>query len=380
MNPLTCQRAAFDLPEEICWLNSAYMSPLLHSVKQAAHQGVDVRGQPWTLTSNDFFEPAQQVRELFAELIHGDAAGVALVPSVSYGIGIAAKNIPVSSGQNIVVVKEQFPSNIYPWKRLAEENDLSIRTVEFGEANWTNSILDQIDEETAIISIPHVHWTTGVQFDLKAISSKAKEFQAALVIDATQSLGTLPINVQDIQPDFLITAAYKCLLGPYTLSYLYVAPKWRNGVPLEEGWINRANAADFSQLTEYCDQYVSGAARYDYGERANTILLPMAIASLNQLLDWKVERIAQYTKPLIEQIVSKADAMNLWHPPIEECSPCMVGIGLPGESPNDLGAQLAERNVYVSVRKSNARIAPHIYNDANDVDHFFEVLAELVST
>ncbi|WP_144990360.1 aminotransferase class V-fold PLP-dependent enzyme [Gimesia aquarii] len=374
---LECQRGLFNLPDDICWLNSAYMSPLLHSVREAGLEGVELRGRPWNISADDFFEPAEQVRSLVAGLIYADADGVALVPSVSYGIGIATANLPVTAGQNIVVVEEQFPSNIYPWRELANERNAIVRTVSIPEGGWTESIINHIDKDTSVVSIPHVHWTTGAEFDLVRIGAQARSVGAALVVDATQSLGILTFDVEKIQPDFLVAAAYKCMLGPYGLSYLYVAPRWRKGKPLEEGWLNRTNAADFSQLTEYCDDYLPGARRYDFGERSNTILLAMAIASLEQITAWKTERIEQYTRPLVQRIVAKADEMELWHPPVESCSPCMVGISLPGGSPNTLGKQLAANGIYVSVRKGNARIATHVYNTEDEIDRFFDVLRDL---
>jgi selenocysteine lyase/cysteine desulfurase len=376
---LTCQREAFELPEDICWLNSAYMSPLLHTVRSGGNDGLLLRGQPWRISADDFFQPAEEVRRLFAGLINANEEGIALVPSLSYGVGIAARNIPVQSGQNVIVVEEQFPSNVYPWRELASECSAVVTTVPIPTGDWTDAIIDRIDDHTAVVAIPHVHWTTGAQFDLVRIGRKIRHVGGVLLVDATQSLGILPFDVASIQPDFLIAAAYKCMLGPYGLSYLYAAPRWREGRPLEENWLNRANAGDLSQLTEYCDDYVSGARRYDFGERSSTILLSMAIASLTQIKDWKVERIERYTWPLIEHTVSRADDLGLWHPPVQSCSPCMVGIELPGKSPNRLGKQLADNGVYVSVRKNNARVAPHVYNSVGDVDRLFDALQKITS-
>lgn len=378
--PLPCQRPAFDLPPDLCWLNSAYMSPLLHSVREAAEAGIALRGRPWELTAGDFFETAERVRELVAALLRADVEGIALVPSVSYGVGIAARNLPVEEGQSIVVVEEQFPSNIYPWRELARERSATVRTVSIPEGDWTGAILSAIDGTTTVVAIPQVHWTTGAQFDLVRIRAHSRRVGAALVVDATQSLGTLPFRVPEIEPDFLVASAYKCLLGPYGLTYLYVAPAWREGRPLEEGWLNRTNAADFSKLTEYCDDYVPGARRYDSGERSSTILLPMARASLEQILEWTVERIEATTRPIIEHIVARADELELWHPPLESCSPCMVGVGLPGDSPVDLGRRLAEEGIHVSVRQHYARVAPHVYNTVEDVDRWFEALGRLTSS
>ncbi len=374
---LDCQRHRFELPESICWLNSAYMSPLLRQVRSAGEAGLTLRAEPWRIVADDFFEPAERVRQLFARLICADADGIALAPSVSYGVALAAKNFPAQSGQNIVVVHEQFPSNIYPWRELAKERNLTIRTTTPVDVGWTQAILDNIDEQTAIVAIPHVHWTTGTQFDLERIAARTRTVKAALLIDATQSLGTLPFDVSVIQPDMLVAAGYKCLLGPYGLTYCYIAPRWRNGRPLEEGWLNRLNARDFARLTDYCDEYQPGARRFDFGERSSTILLPMAAAALEQILEWQTARIAEYSRLLIARIVEQADARGLWHPLLEVCSPCMVGISLPGSGPVDLGHRLSQKGVYVSIRKGNARIAPHVYNTVEDVDRFFATLDEI---
>ena len=107
--PLTCQRDKFIIPKGVCYMNSSYISPLLKSVEEAGIEGLQRRRQPWTIAPRDFFEPAEQVRSLFARLVNADPEGVALIPSVSYGVGIAALNLPLSPGQSIVILKEQFP-------------------------------------------------------------------------------------------------------------------------------------------------------------------------------------------------------------------------------------------------------------------------------
>ena len=375
---LDCQRDLFDLPDKICWLNSAFMSPLLKTVQNAGLEGVRRRGQPWNITADDFFEPAERVRELYGGLIGANAESISIVPSVSYAIGIAVANLPIRSGDNIVVVEEQFPSNIYPWRDAAKKQSAMVRTVSIPQGDWTEAILSVIDENTAVVAIPHIHWTTGAQFDLKRISKVASANDAALVVDATQSLGVLPLKVNEVQPDFLVAAGYKCMLGPYGLTYLYVSPKWQEGIPLEQAWLNRQNANDFANLTHYCDDYAAGARRFDMGERSSTILLPMAIESLSQLTRWKIAAIENYTRPLIQYIINQADALGYSHPCPETCSPCMVGIGLPDNVPGDVARRLSVEGVYVSIRKGNARVAPHIYNTREDVDRFFQTLSRLI--
>ena len=153
-----------------------------------------------------------------------ERARVAIVPSVSYGVATVARNIPVAARQSIVIAAEQFPSNVYAWRRLAAERDGEVRTITASSdvdrgASWSEAVVDAIDERCAIVALPHVHWTDGTRFDLERIGARAREVGAAFIIDGTQSVGALPFDVQRIRPDAVIVAAYKWLLGPYGIGF-----------------------------------------------------------------------------------------------------------------------------------------------------------------
>jgi len=124
-----------------------------------------------------------------------------------------------------------------------------------------------------------VHWTDGTRFDLVAIGRAARRVGAAFVVDGTQSVGALPFDVREIQPDALVCAGYKWLLGPYAMGAAYFGPRYDAGDPIEENWITRRGSDDFQRLVAYQDEYAPGAIRYDVGERSNFILLPMFIAA-----------------------------------------------------------------------------------------------------
>src|SRR5215210_6676627 len=109
---LGSQRDLFEIPEDIVYLNCAYMSPQLRRAREVGERAVSRKSRPWELTPEDFFEGAEEVRALFAQLVGGDAGGVAIIPSVSYGISVAAANVPVREGQKIIILENQFPSNV----------------------------------------------------------------------------------------------------------------------------------------------------------------------------------------------------------------------------------------------------------------------------
>lgn len=309
---LRCQRDRFDLPAEITYLNCAYMGPLSRRVLEAGRAGLERKVRPWEITPPDFFEPVDEARELFAQVIEADAEGVALTPSVSYGIAVAAQNIRPSSGGRIVLLAQEFPSNVYAWRALAARSDAEIVTVPRPEdGDWTRALLDRIDDRAAVVSVPNCHWTDGTLVDLVRVGQRAREVEAALVVDGIQSIGAMPIDVAVVKPDFLVTATYKWMLGPYSTGFMWVAPQHREGRPLEYSWITRVNSDDFPHLVDYADAYRRGARRYDVGEVSNFALLPAVIAALRQTLEWGVENIAAYIDRLTDSIATSVGDLGL---------------------------------------------------------------------
>ena len=283
------QRHLFDIPDEVAYLNCAYMGPLMRSVVEAGDRGIREKARPWGISPDDFFVPGERAREQFARIIGADAEGVALVPSASYGLSCAARNIDVAPGARLVVLAEQFPSIFYTWREVAATRGASLVTVARPEDDdWTRATLDAIDERTASVALPHCHWTDGGYLDLVRIGTRCREVGAVLVLDLTQSAGALRFDAGAVRPDYVVCAGYKWLLGPYSLGFLWVAPEHRDGRPIEFNWIARAGSEDFARLIDYRDDYQPGARRFDVGERSNFILVPMLNAALEQILAWGV--------------------------------------------------------------------------------------------
>ena len=134
------QRDLFEIPDGVTFLNCANMSPQLRSVTSSGIEAVKSKESPWLISPPDWFSAPERLRELAARLIGVDADAVALVPSVSYGIAIAAANVKVERGQYIVLLNEQFPSNVYAWKVLAAQQNANIRTVQREPGGtWTDA-------------------------------------------------------------------------------------------------------------------------------------------------------------------------------------------------------------------------------------------------
>lgn len=380
---LPSQRHLFDIPEDVTYLNCGYMSPLLTRVREAVVQGLDRKRHPWEIKPRDFYDGTDRLRAAFAELIHAHADDVAVVAAASYGVSVAAANLPLGRGQGVLVAEDQFPSNVYPWRERARETGAEIVTVRRpADADWTRAVLEAIEDErnrVAIVALPHCHWTDGGLFDLAEIGDACRRRGICLSLDVTQSVGAFALDVRRIQPDFLTAAAYKWLLGPYSLGLLYVCERWQaEGRPLEHNWISRKGSEDFTGLVDYQDEFAGGARRFDVGERSNFALVPGAEAGIRQILEWGVENVSETLAERTDEIAARASGLGLSSPPREKRAPHFIGLKFPGNLPPNLLEALARRKVYVSIRGTSIRVTPHLYNDARDVERLFEALGEVL--
>jgi selenocysteine lyase/cysteine desulfurase len=390
---LTCQRGEFDLPRDVHFLNCAYMGPLPVRAQEAGIAGIRAKAVPTGIAAADFFHDSDVGRGLFAALIGAtEAARVAILPSVSYGMAVVARNLEVLPGQRIVLAGGQFPSNVYSWRRLAGRVGAQLHTVpapagpDRGEA-WTEAIVAAIDERVALVALPHVHWTDGTRFDLERIGARARHVGAAFVIDGTQSIGAMPFDVQRVGADAVICAGYKWLLGPYGVSWGWFGPRFDDGEPLEETWIGRRDSHDFQRLVEYRDDYQPGAVRFDMGERSNFVLLPMAIEAMRLVQSWGAAAIQDYCAELFGPIIAEAADLGFVTEPAEWRGAHLFGLRAPaGIDLDGLDGELRRRRVYASLRGTALRIAPNAYNDATDAAALLDALravrrpAETIST
>jgi selenocysteine lyase/cysteine desulfurase len=279
------------------------------------------------------------------------------------------------NGQNIVLVDEQFPSNYYTWERLCREKGGALKLIGPGPGDvgrgqrWGEAILNAINDQTAAVSMGHVHWADGTKFNLKAIGEKCRKYGAKLIVDGTQSVGALPFDINEIKPDALICAGYKWLMGPYSIAVGYFGPHFDGGVPIEENWINRKDSDQFEKLVKYQDEYRPLAWRYNMGECSNFIQVPMLTAAIDQLVKWTPAAIQDYCARLQAPFLSRLKELGCTVENDEFRSQHLFGIKLPENvDVIALKDELALRNVFVSIRGAYVRVAPHVYNEPAHFD------------
>lgn len=366
-------RKQFLIEEGITYLNTANMSPLLTSVKEAGIKALDTRAHPWRITAKDWFNDAELVRAKAAAVFGSSPDDVALVPGASYGLAAAARNLTIGEGKSILVLKDQFPSNYYVWRELAKQQGLRMVTVEKQPtASLTQAVLQHIDASTGVVALPNCHWITGDMIDLEAIGEAARSAGAYFVLDLSQSLGVLPVAIKKIDPDFAVSVGYKWMLGPYGLGYLYVAPRWQQGgQPLEYSWLNREGSEDFSRLTQYTEGYRSGARRFDMGEFSQFHTLPMAAAALDWILGKGVPSIVQGISEIAGSLIEYRNEQL--HGKAVQGASHIISLPVPGKE-EKVKQRLAENKIVVSFRGDRVRVSTHLFNTPEDIGRLLSCL------
>lgn len=378
---LACQKHLFKIPDGTTYLNCAYMGPLMHEVERAGLDGLSQKSLPFEITAADFFEPLEQLKVLFSRLIdNDDPQRIAFQPSASYGLSTVVKNLPLKRGGNIILLRGQFPSNVLVFQDLAQREDLEIRFIDPPTAfenrseKWNEALLEAIDPLTICVACAHNHWADGTIFDLEEIRRVTRQNSALLIIDGTQSIGALPFSIEKIQPDALICAGYKYLLGPYSSALTYFGPVFDAGSPLEFNWIARIDSDQFGGLVNYQPAYRPKAFRYNVGECSNFIAVPMLTKSIEQLLGWTPTAIQSYCEKMVTPFIDVFKERGYDIATTGRANH-LFGIYLPeGKSMGEIDEACKSNNIYVSKRGTSIRISPHVYNTSEDMDRLISCL------
>lgn len=373
---LGSQRALFDIPAEVTYLNNGSYTPLPRIVRQAGEQGVATKSTPWLMDSAAIEAQATRTRALAASFIGASADDIAIINAAAYGVATAAANLPV--GGRILVAAGEFPSQSLEWARRAAMTGAMLDVVPRpADHDWTAALLERIHAPglppVSLAALTPLEWTCGALVDLDAVTTALRDQGAAIVIDATQAVGVLPIDVAVLRPDYLVFPTYKWLLGPYTLAFLYVAPWRQDGTPLEQHGANRRGGWD--AFTGALGDPVPTARRFDMGEHHNPVSLPMAETGMTLLRGWGTARLRDRARWLTDQLAVIAGDHGFTTVPPHLRAPHLLGLRPPpGRTSADVTAHLARHGVYAADRAGWVRIGTHAFNDELDILRFAAAL------
>ena len=380
---LPSQRHLFEMPRDVAYLNAASWGPLPRAAMEAGRVGVARKGQPWTLPADLAPTQHERARRAAARLINADPEDMALIPSVSYGVATAGKLIAPPPGSRVLLLGDDHSSPVLEWRQRATHAGFEIETISPpAEHDWTAAILAAIERPgappVALASISCVHWSDGGAVDLAAVRAALRRAGGALLVDATHAAGVMPLDVAELDPDFLVFPTYKWVLGPYGRAFLYVAKRRQDGEPLEQ--TGAARRAVSSERAPYFRDlaYVDGARRFDMGERDHFISLEMASVGMELVAEWGVAAITTRLRMLTERLEAGLGNTGVRVPEARLRAPHILSLGFPGGMPADLVPRLAEAGVRAAARLGRLRVSPHVYNDEADIDRCAEALRGLL--
>jgi selenocysteine lyase/cysteine desulfurase len=377
---LPSQRGLFDMPRNICYLNSASFSPLPLKTQEAARAAVSRKGRPWTIDFAFATSQYERARRAAARLINAEMSDVALTPAVSYGVATAAKLLTIPRGARVLVLEDDHSSPVLEWLTRSEVQGFAVETVrQPDDGDWTSAILSSIERRgapgLALASISSVHWSDGGLIDVKRIGEALRRQGAIFLIDATQGAGVIQMDVKSLDPDFVLFPTYKWLLGPYGRAFIYVAKRHQEGIPLEQTAYGRRDVRADNPVYFADTRYLPDARRFDMGERDHFISMEMASIGMEMMAQWGASAIAGRLAALTDRIGEALGGTPVRLSDRRFRAPHILSLEFEGGVPPGLVEGLASEGIYVAKRLARMRVSPHVFNDEDDADRFAAALA-----
>ena len=371
-------RDEFPVVSERTYLISASLGPLSRRSRALAEEHLDLwqRLGPEELWFDHGMEKLDRCRELFARLIGADVDEVAIVPSISAGMSSIATCLDFNVRPKVVVTQLDFPTNHYVW-RAQERRGAKIDVVPSpdGIRIETEDMLAAIDEQTLVVNLNRVLFESSFILDAEAIVEKAHSVGAFVVCDDFHGAGIVPIDVHELNVDFLLTGVLKWLCGGQGLALLYCRRALIQQVqPLVVGWFG---TKDFFSFDRTGLNLRDDARRFETG----TPTLPQAwtaSGALEIIDEVGVANIRARNQDLTRGVITRADDLGLevLSPREDELRSGLVRVQIPGgaSEANRVLHELLERDVVLDSRGDSLRISPHFFNDESDLDRCFAEL------
>jgi len=357
-------------------LNAANVALMYHGAHQAIIEWQDDVALNGSNNFDDNSEETvfRELHQVASRLINAVPEDIAAGSSATELLCSLAWAISPSKDQNVVSTEIVFPSTVYPWQRVASSTGCEIRLAkEKDNFIHINEIITLIDQHTAVVCISHVEYGNGQTFDLHLLAEAAHEHGALLVVDATQSAGAIPIDVQACPVDALISGAYKWLCGPFGAAFMYLAPHLQT--KLEPGLVGFRSHKNMWDLDASRIDYPQTAQKFEFSTMAFGCAVGLTRA-INFLNDVGVENIFQHNRQLADRLIEGLQTRGavITSPLEDESRSSIVRAHFENIGSNKIIQNLKRAGVFVSRRGNSIRFSPHLYNSMSDID---KALAEI---
>lgn len=368
-------RVLFLAAQYYTYLNSAAVSPIpATAVKAVISQLMDVAGGG-SLGYPHWVATKTRARMLVAEMMKVRSDQVAFTRNTSDGFSSIAAGLDWKSGDNIVSFEAEFPANFYAWRRVRDEFGVELRLCpeRMGRIDL-DEFISLIDSNTRVVAISAVQYGSGFRSDLERIGRAARGVDALFCVDIIQGLGAMEFDLPAQFVDAACGASHKWLCAPEGCGIIYLSDRARERTkPTLVGWISVEEPWDFADREQ---SFKSTALAWESGTGCSALFYGLE-QSLRLLIDTGIANIESYLHALSDQLCDGIDGKNYEivssRAPGEKSAIVCIKHrdGLPS---NKIAAQLERKNIIVSPRGDRLRIAPHFYNNSDDIDRLIDAL------
>lgn len=360
------------------WLNVASEGPLPQAAMEALKDAVEWKLQPFQLTVPKFLSIPQQLKVALASLIHVDAQDIILGNSATYGIHLLANGLPLSQGDEVLVMQNDFPTNILPWMELAKKGVRVAQLKPQGHVLTLDEIASAVTPSTKVLCLSWIHSFSGHKIDAVKIGEFCREKGIIFILNCCQVIGAFNVNISAMPVDAIVCAGYKWLCGPYSTGFCWMKPQLREKLSYNHAyWQAVLDEHQLSIEAPIAPFELKTARHYDLFATANFFNFVPWTASIQYLVKSGMDRVAQYNQQLVAMIIERIDRNQF-----EFISPTEVNARTnlvvfthkdPKNNPTILN-KLKDAGIFLALWKGKLRVSPHIHNTRNDIDRFLRVL------
>jgi selenocysteine lyase/cysteine desulfurase len=361
------------------WLNCAHQGPLPRVAVEQAEEAIAWKVAPFNLTTERFGEVPRRLRAALGELIGAPADDVILANSASYGLHLLANGIPWRAGDEVLLMKGDFPSDILPWLAL-EKKGVRIRFIEPRQRVIQADELEAaITPATRLLCTTWVHSLSGYAIDLDALGEVCRAHGVLFVANGSQAIGARPLDVSRAPVDAITSVGFKWLVGPYGTGFCWIRPELREALEYNQAyWLSMQTADDLGkENAEIRLRTDLGARKYDVFGTANFFNFKPWTASVRYVLEQGVETIRDHDQRLVSRLIDGLDPAryDLLSPRDGPRRSTLVFISRKDRDRNqETYESLRNHDIYVAYRAGSLRVAPHLYIGDDDIDRALSVL------
>lgn len=378
----TDRRHDFYSTDGITYLNCAYQGPMPRLAIEATRAALRLKMTPHLIGDRDYFSYPDALRDAVARLLAVPAATIAVTDSTTSGIMLVVNGLDWRPGDRVLIPAGSFPANRFPWHWLARQG---VEVVEVEGDPGQESKQTEVERfaaamtpRTRVVSVEWVSYSSGRRRDLAALGALCREHGALFVVDGTQGVGGLRLDLAATPCDLLACSAYKWMLAPYGVGFACLTPELADRlVPHNVNWFRVEGAEDFSRLSACALTLVPGARRFDKNAPASFFDVAGATASTEYLTEVTPAAIEEHVRGLLDRLVAGLPAgfSAVGSLAAGDRSNILCIAAASPQATREAYGCLRAAGVVVSLREAAVRISPGIYNTVDDVDRVLALLA-----